>query len=311
MKSRTETRTRSVPVTHDGITQLVPEQYKVDVVVPSRDVPALVKLVMFRMAVAITVLAVALSVAAIGGLLARLVTPFVAYPAAAVLDGLWIYAVMGEWEARYDPKTARWAQGAGAVFVALSMAAIVVYGVLLGELAAGIIAALIPLGSKGAWLLRFKLTVRKLDPKNQAWLDQTRNDIYARKALAEETRALDAARRITAELNAERAPDTAELERVVAREQPEQIASTGDRAREHPEHARGQIANTASTPPVTSAITDREQPSISELAREQIAITPSNTEAVANILARFPEANAGSVGAAVRRARRKEEGLYL
>lgn len=304
MRTRTETRTRSVPVTHDGITQMVPEQYKAEVPVPPRDVPALVKRVMFRMAVAITVLAVALSVAAIGGLLARLVTPFVAYPAAGVLDALWIYAVMGEWEARYDPKTARWAQAAGAVFVALSMAAIVVYGVLLGELAAGIIAALIPLGSKGAWLLRFKLTVRKLDPKNQAWLDQTRNDIYARKALAEETRALDAARRITAELNAERAPETTELERVTAREQPEQIASTS----EHTEPVRDQLASTA---PLTEPNTDREQPSISELAREQIAITPNNTEAVANILARLPEANPGSVGAAVRRERRKDtEGGY-
>ncbi|WP_405591261.1 hypothetical protein [Streptomyces sp. NBC_01092] len=212
MMFRTETRTRQVPVTHDGITQMVPEPYKVEVPVPPRDVPALVKRVMFRMAVGITVLAVALSVAAIGGLLARLVTPFVAYPAAMVLDALWIYAVMGEWESRYDPRTARWAQFAGAAFVALSMAAIVVYGALLGELAAGIIAALIPLGSKAAWVLRFKLTVRRLDTKNQAWLDQTRNDIYARKALAEEMRTLDEARRVTAELDAERAPEAAELE---------------------------------------------------------------------------------------------------
>lgn len=259
MKVRIERRTRQVPVTHDGITQMVPEQYKVEVPVPPRDVPALVKRVMFRMAVGITVLAVALSVAAIGGLLARLVTPWVAYPAAMVLDALWIYAVMGEWESRYDPRTARWAQGAGAAFVALSMAAIVVYGSLMGELAAGIIAALIPLGSKGAWVLRFRLTVRKLDPQNQAWLDQTRNDIFARKALAEEMRGLDEARRITAELNAGRAPEAAELERV---ETPAQAAETpretpsqdGETPREPVSHAAGEGPSHALEPGVETLL---------------------------------------------------------
>lgn len=86
------------------------------------------------------------------------------------------------------------------------------------------------------------------------------------------------------------------------------------------DHPAEQIANTPITPPiapntvhaeqpVTSPNHDREQPSIADLARDHVAITPSNTDAVNAILARRPDAERPSVAAAVRRARRNADGM--
>jgi hypothetical protein len=58
-------------------------------------------------------------------------------------------------------------------------------------------------------------------------------------------------------------------------------------------------------PAVTSAITDREQPSIGDLAREQVAITPDNAIAIGTICSLRPDAHRPSVAAAVRRARQQ------
>jgi hypothetical protein len=58
-------------------------------------------------------------------------------------------------------------------------------------------------------------------------------------------------------------------------------------------------------PAVTSAITDREQPSIGDLAREHVAITPDNAIAISAICSIRPDAHRPSVAAAVRRARQQ------
>ncbi|WP_282695479.1 hypothetical protein [Streptomyces sp. CC208A] len=60
--------------------------------------------------------------------------------------------------------------------------------------------------------------------------------------------------------------------------------------------------------PATSTITDREQKSISELAREHVAIHPTNPAAIDAICSLRPNADRLSVGAAVRRARRVLDG---
>lgn len=63
-------------------------------------------------------------------------------------------------------------------------------------------------------------------------------------------------------------------------------------------------------PPMTSPIADREQPSISDLAREHVAITPDNPIAIDAICSLRPDAHRPSVAAAVRRARREMSGGY-
>lgn len=61
---------------------------------------------------------------------------------------------------------------------------------------------------------------------------------------------------------------------------------------------------------LTSAIADREQPSIADLARDQVAIIPDNPTAVRAVLAIRPDAHEPSVAAAVRKARSKMSGGY-
>ncbi|MFF1957985.1 hypothetical protein ACFVWX_13465 [Streptomyces sp. NPDC058220] len=80
----------------------------------------------------------------------------------------------------------------------------------------------------------------------------------------------------------------------------EQIANAPNTLASTPSTVREQIANSA----VTSANTDREQPSIAAIVREQIARTTSNADAVRSVLAIIPDANKASVAAAVRRARK-------
>ncbi|WP_328846136.1 DUF2637 domain-containing protein [Streptomyces sp. NBC_00258] len=87
------------------------------------------------------------------------------------------------------------------------------------------------------------------------------------------------------------------------REQPNAVANTEPSP---PNKVREQIANKAST----SANTDREQPVMADVVREQIRLHTENSAAVLGVLANIPDANKASVAAAVRRERRKA-GPYL
>ena len=82
------------------------------------------------------------------------------------------------------------------------------------------------------------------------------------------------------------------------REQPNAVTNTQPAA---PNTVREQVANKAAT----SANADREQPSMADLVREQIALHPNNADAVRGVIANMPDANKASVAAAVRRERRK------
>lgn len=64
-----------------------------------------------------------------------------------------------------------------------------------------------------------------------------------------------------------------------------------------------QIASKA----VSSPNADREQPSLADLVRDQVASTTSNSDAVRGVMTLRPDANKESVGAAVRRERRRNE----
>jgi len=93
---------------------------------------------------------------------------------------------------------------------------------------------------------------------------------------------------------------------VVGEHDREHRASTTNTIASNPNTIRDRIANNATT----STNSDREPPSIAELVREHVANTPNNTEAIRAVMAARPDANKDSVGAAVRRERRKQ-GPYL
>jgi len=88
------------------------------------------------------------------------------------------------------------------------------------------------------------------------------------------------------------------------------IANTAEHDREQIAITANTIASTGDHNTMTRANTDREHPNMADVVRQMIANTPNNSEAVANVLAIIPGANPQSVGAAVRRERRKA-GPYL
>jgi len=99
------------------------------------------------------------------------------------------------------------------------------------------------------------------------------------------------------------------LEKRAAIERNTPLAITGEVVREQPTEPN---RTTEPAPPserpepfTTSTNTDREQKSITDLAREQVANTPDNALAVQAVLALRPDANEQSVAATVRRVRKQ------
>lgn len=83
------------------------------------------------------------------------------------------------------------------------------------------------------------------------------------------------------------------------------VAILGDTVRDN-------AANTTANEQLSAQNTDRDPvASIADLAREQVAITVSNTDAIDAIMRLRPSANRQSVAASVRRARSAADGTYL
>lgn len=167
---------------------------------PPKDTRAQVKTLMFRLAAAFTLLAMGLSVAAIGALFSSFVPAYVAYSVAAVYDGLWIYALLGEWMSQTHPKARRACQAAGLFFMAVSMAAIILAAEQLHMLGAGIIASLVPLSVKGAWWLRLETTTHRLPLAYQIRLERERDQVHTALAMEIENRELAQLRRQAAQV---------------------------------------------------------------------------------------------------------------
>lgn len=96
------------------------------------------------------------------------------------------------------------------------------------------------------------------------------------------------------------APSTHEPSPEAIGEQPDQPPNGPSKLANKPSE---QLANN----PLNSANPVREQPSIADLVREQIAINPSNADAIRGVMTARPDANKDSVAAAVRRERRKTQ----
>ena len=180
---------------------------------------------------------------------------------------------------------------------------------------------LLPLGSKVVWLLALA------DMRDPAALTDEERAVLARMqrgmAFEEEQHRLDmrrremAAERQLAEVSVDFEIELTRMDkgRELARRRPLEIAPITNT-----DQHRDQPAISPSTPPIapstlpadhtpTSANTVADQPSIADLAREHVANTTTNTDAVNAILAARPNADRASVAAAVRRARRNADGM--
>lgn len=201
----------------------------------------------------------------------------------------------------------RWIVAAIGWTALLAVAALLVWhGIRDGSIPMAAAGPLLPLGAKVVWLFAIA------DGRDPAALTDDEQAVIARMergmAFEEQQHRIEMRRReMAAELQLAEVDTDFQIEvsrrekgRELARRAPIAIAPIT------PE----QPPITASTPP--SAPHPAPAPtsaSIADLAREHVAITPNNTEAVEAILARRPDADRPSVAAAVRRARRNADGM--
>ena len=218
----------------------------------------------------------------------------------------------------------RWPIAAlGWATLAAVAALLVWHGLDRDELAMAVAGPLLPLGAKVVWLLALA------DMRDPAALtDDERAQLAAmeRAMRFEEAqhgyelrRREMGAERLLADVSVDFEIELSRQEkgRELARRAPIAIAPiTPEQDREHPPitYASNPEQPQASGRPehgVTSPIADREQKSIADLARDHVAIHPTNPPATKAICSLRPDADPDSVAAAVRRARQKlDGGLY-
>lgn len=174
MKTRTIERTRLVPHTIDGKTEMVLERYKVDVPVPPRDWDRTVLAAVTAGAGLLLIICIAWTTASVGDLLARVVHPIPAYGAALAFDLAWIMCMALEWLARYDTRRATLPRRAGHAALVLAMIAVAAHGRIEGALLIGIIGATVSAIVKGLWTVVLRHHAKPLDDKTQQWVDRQR-----------------------------------------------------------------------------------------------------------------------------------------
>ncbi|MGW6652461.1 protein transporter Sec31 [Streptomyces sp. CB02130] len=200
MKTRTVERTRLVPHTIDGRTEMVLDRYTVDVPRPPRDWDRIVLTGVTAAAASIGVASIVWSTASIGDLLARSVPEPAAYAAAAVFDLVWLSCMALEWLARYDQARAALPRRAGYVALAVAMAAVGAHGWISGEIAIGFIGAAVSGLAKAMWTVVLRHHAKPLDPLTQQWVDKQRAEAGGRLAMVAVRRELTRAEQaVTAE----------------------------------------------------------------------------------------------------------------
>lgn len=183
MKTRTVERTRLVPHTIDGRTEMVLDRYTVDMPRPPRDWDRIVLTGVTAAAASIGVASIVWSTASIGDLLARSVPEPAAYAAAAVFDLVWLSCMALEWLARYDQARAALPRRAGYVALAVAMAAVGAHGWISGEIAIGFIGAAVSGLAKAMWTVVLRHHAKPLDPLTQQWVDKQRAEAGGRLAM--------------------------------------------------------------------------------------------------------------------------------
>ncbi|MFC9429276.1 protein transporter Sec31 [Streptomyces sp. NPDC056987] len=190
IRYETQTRTRLVPHTEDGETEMIEQPYQVDVPVEPRDWDRTVLTAVTRAALGLLAVAVVWSVASIGDLLDRAVPAGVAYLGGGAFVTVWICCMALEWLFRYNQDRAQTARTAGTTALVLDMAAVCIHGWLEASVWVGVTGAAISAAAKGLWTVVMKSQSRPLSPETQQWLRKREARISARLALAAQLRNL-------------------------------------------------------------------------------------------------------------------------
>ncbi|MEU0181466.1 hypothetical protein ABZ312_09780 [Streptomyces sp. NPDC006207] len=250
VKYRPVTRHREETTVINGVPETRQVPYDTWEPVPPRDWDDIIVRGVTGVAVGVTVLAIAGTTAAVGGLLHRVVHSAVAYTVALVFDLAWLASIGMEHVERWDTKRARVVRNVGWVALGISMGSIVAFGGVMEQWAAGGVAAAVPLLSKGLWWMVLRTYAVPLSEGTRFWMSRQREKIAATFAVAGQLRRLDKHRRYAEAVYGPQASTAAEILSVPAQplpavEVPGHVADTSGRPDPDPS---GQPAPTAPEP---------------------------------------------------------------
>ncbi|MFE7954399.1 protein transporter Sec31 [Streptomyces sp. NPDC057413] len=184
MKTRQIERTRLVPHTVDGITEMVLDKELIEVPAPPRDWDQLVRTGVTVGAVVLVTASLAWTTTSIGDLLSAVTVSAIAYTAAVAFDASWIMCMAVEWLLRYDPERANTARRAGRWALAVSMGAVFAHGYLMADTwVIGAVGAVVSGLAKGGWWMAMRVHARPLDPRTQQWVAKRRAAVDGQLAL--------------------------------------------------------------------------------------------------------------------------------
>ncbi|WP_439947200.1 protein transporter Sec31 [Streptomyces sp. BBFR109] len=202
MKTRTIERTRLVPHTVDGETEMVLDRETIEVPAPPPDWDQRVRTAVTVGAVILVTISVTWTTASVGALLSRSTADVFAYAAGVAFDATWIMCMGAEWLLRYDPARAALPRRAGHVALAVSMAAVASQGHLTYDWTVGAVGALVSALAKGSWMIAMRVHARPLDPRTQQWVTKRRAAVDGQLAMIPIRRELQRGQHL---LDAERA----------------------------------------------------------------------------------------------------------
>ena len=174
MKTRRIERTRLVPHTVDGETEMVLDTEVIEVPAPPADWDQRVRTAVTIGAVILVTVSITWTTASVGALLAMSTVSVVAYAAGVAFDATWIMCMGAEWLLRYDPERAKLPRVAGRWALAVSMAAVFAHGYLTREWVVGAVGAAVSALAKGGWTIAMRVNARPLDVRTQQWVAKRR-----------------------------------------------------------------------------------------------------------------------------------------
>lgn len=183
MKTRRIERTRLVPHTVDGETEMVLDREIVEVPAPPADWDQRVRIAVTIGACVLVTASLVWTTASIGDLLAAVTISVVAYAAAVAFDASWILCMAVEWLLRYDPQRAKAAQRAGRWSLGVSMAAVFAHGYVFDQMIVGAVGAVVSGLAKGGWSMAMRVHARPLDDRTQQWVNARRSKVDGKLAM--------------------------------------------------------------------------------------------------------------------------------
>jgi len=184
VKTRKIERTRLVPHTVDGETELVLDTETIEVPAPPADWDQRVRTAVTIGAIILVTASLVWTTASIGDLLSSVTISVVAYAAAVAFDASWIMCMAVEWLLRYDPERAKVAKRAGRWGLAVSMGAVFAHGYLLADTwVIGAVGAVVSGLAKGGWSMAMRVHARPLDHRTQQWVSARRAKVDGQLAM--------------------------------------------------------------------------------------------------------------------------------